>query len=141
MKKLNVLLLSIVTMGTIVSCEKDKDSESIEGTWKFITVEEKTNGQSSGPTNPFKECSDQGKINTITFKNSNTYTSVGYDPGDDCSQSIDDGVYTLSSDKKTLTMDTEEVIKIVKVTKTDLILSTTYTEQGVSIESILTLKK
>lgn len=141
MKNRYTLLLSILALITLFSSCKKEDSKSktellTAGAWKI-----KANYGIVGSTKTdlmltMEACE---KDNTFTFKTDNT---VVYDEGatkcDDDDAQTDNGTWSFTENETKLVIDGESAT-ILSLTGSELKVSTSYTEDGVTYTSEITL--
>lgn len=139
MKKLKIVLLSVLTLGlSLASCSGDDDNGTtdgkIEGKWIYTKVGV-MNGNNEllidypehepGCDKNYVEITADGKWKDVSFF------------GDECTKESNEGSWTRNGDSVTITLDGEpESGTILKLTNTELKLKSTYTEEGETVTAI-----
>lgn len=128
MKKLNVLFLSLLALGTIVSCNNDDDNDSsatIEGKWQ-ITQE----GESLTTLTPAENDGSCG-LDIVEFFQGGVYKVDGFDYEDsECIPYTDGGTWTKKDNSVTI-KDTDgesTVYEILELTNSTLKVKSTDVE-------------
>jgi hypothetical protein len=126
MKKLSILFLSVLALGTtLTSCTKDESPASIVGKWQFNTMDGSAGTQTFAAGTKESLWSD-GSCTTASYWQFDNGTGLHYgyyDPSNDCALSTQDVAYTIDSKNTTITIVTSKGninYPIVKLTDKEL---------------------
>ena len=109
MKKLSILLLSVVALGTTVtSCSKDEAAPSIVGKWEFNTMEgtEGSNPIQAGTKETYWSDSACTTTSYWEFDNGTGLHYGFYNPNSDCALTKIDAAYSIDAKNTTITVIT-----------------------------------